>query len=63
MAERMKTETVNGYEIAGNEFLAIAINVENPKDAHYFTPGEQPFPSIPGLDAFERAVVWTSPGL
>ena len=55
----METLTVNGYKIAGNAHLAIAINTENPEDAHSFTPDEhEPF-----LNAFDCAVRWTSPGL
>ena len=54
----MKTTLVNDYHVAGNEFIAIAININDPKDAHYFTPCKV------GLNhAYEQAMVWTSLGI
>ena len=47
-------ETVVGnYEIRGNQYVAIAINVKNPKDSHYFDID-------PGVNnnAFIRACGW-----
>ncbi len=32
----METITYHGYYIAGNKHLAIAINVNDPTDVHYF---------------------------
>ena len=32
----METITYHGYYIAGNKYLAIAINVNDPTDVHYF---------------------------
>ncbi len=57
----MNTTTVGEYEIAGNDYVAIAINVNNPDDAHYFiyeAPGDHNLSS-----AFDKAVAWASPGL
>jgi hypothetical protein len=55
----MKIHTVNGYHLAGNDFLTLAINMDDPQDAHWFRPSNDP-----GLEltAWERAIVWTSPG-
>ena len=45
-------ETVVGdYEIRGNQYVAIAINVKNPKDSHYFDPDVN-------NNAFIRACGW-----
>lgn len=57
----MKYQHVNGYYVAGNEFVAIAINDGDPEDAHYFTPHIE---AVDGIDlgAFDRAIAWTSPG-
>jgi len=32
----MNFRTVSDYEIAGNQYIAIAINIYYPKDFHYF---------------------------
>ena len=42
-----------GYYISGNRYLAIAINVKNPKDAHHFSID----PDV-NNDAFIRACGW-----
>ena len=56
----MKTTIVNGYHVAGNDFVAIAINENDPKDAHYFV---EPCTSFgEPLPAYERAIAWTSEG-
>jgi hypothetical protein len=57
----METLNVNGFSLAGNDFLTIAINDLDPEDAHYFfyTKGEGPDPDITAMD---NAVAWTSPG-
>lgn len=55
----MNTTIVNGYHVAGNYYIAIAINVNDPKDAHYFTDD----PLNPNKGAFNIAIAWTSPGL
>jgi len=57
----MKTKTVGDYMLAGNEFLAIAINVNDPQDAHWFTPREEGDP-LTDMRAFERAGAWAAPG-
>lgn len=57
----MKHITKHGYYISGNEFLAIAINVDNPADAHYFTPQTMEEDGIE-QDAFTRAIGWAYPG-
>ena len=49
--------TTNGYRIAGNAYLAIAININDDTDVHYFTISAE----IP--DAFNRAIAWSSPGI
>ncbi len=62
----MQTETVNGYRIAGNYHIAIAINVDDPTDAHYFEPQEKikwGADFIPDMGAYDCALVWTSPGI
>ena len=46
-----------GYRIIGNEYLAIAVNLKDPKDAHYFTID----PEV-NNDAFVRAQGWAYPG-
>jgi len=56
----VKTINVNGFEVAGNAFLAIAINDDDPTDAHWFLPGDPDQDEIE--DAFLAAVTWTSPG-
>lgn len=50
----MKTTIINGYHVAGNEYLAIAINVEDPKDAHYFIPVK-----IGMNNAYDQTIWWT----
>ena len=42
-----------GYHIAGNENIAIAINVDDPYDAHYFTRD----PEV-NDNAYIRAMGW-----
>ncbi len=32
----IETTYVDGYVITGNHYVAIAINMTNPSDAHYF---------------------------
>jgi hypothetical protein len=54
----MNTRVVNGYEVAGNEFLAITISLDNPEDVHWFTRDLDCHD-----DAFKRAVAWAGPGL
>lgn len=52
----MKTINTNGFEVAGNAFLAIAINDEDPTDIYWFLPDNN------GVkDAFLQAVTWVSP--
>ncbi len=58
----MKTETVNGYHVAGNEHLAIAINVTDPTDAHHFTPRNEG-DDLTDMNAWDCAIAWTAPGL
>jgi len=58
----MKIEHHNSYFVAGNEFLAIAINVLDAGDVHYFTPHTKAIDGIE-MNAFDRAIAWTSPGL
>jgi hypothetical protein len=50
--------TINGYDIAGNEHVAVAINTNDPADAHHFTRDPDCHDS-----AFARAVAWTNPGV
>ena len=33
----MQTAIYHGYYIAGNKYIAIAIDVDDPTDAHHFT--------------------------
>lgn len=52
----MKIIYSEGYEIAGNEYLAIAINMRfgYEWDVKYF------YPNMPaGYDALQRAIKWT----
>lgn len=58
----MKTLNVNGYSVAGNDFVAIAINLHDPEDAHYFTYVTHEDGNTPDMTAFDCAVTWTSPG-
>lgn len=44
---------VGNYEIYGNKYVAIAINVLDPKDSHYFTIDPEA-----NNDAFVRACGW-----
>lgn len=46
-------ERVEDYEIYGNQFVAIAVNVNNPKDSHYFDID----PEV-NNNAFIRACGW-----
>ena len=46
-----------GYHITGNKYLAIAINIEDPQDCHYFTID----PDV-NNNAFIRAQGWAYPG-
>lgn len=52
-APAVRHERVEDYEIYGNQHVAIAVNVNNPRDSHYFTLD-------PGVnnDAFVRACGW-----
>jgi hypothetical protein len=53
----MKTQTVNGYDIAGNDYTAIAISQRNPRDTYTFglwtfhTHGED-------IGAFDQAIIF-----
>jgi len=58
LPEVVKAERVGEYEIRGNQHIAIAINVNDPKDAHYFTID----PEV-NNDAFIRACGWAYPGI
>ena len=49
----MQSIVINGYQVAGNAYVAIAIAVLNPRDTHYFIGDEAD-------SAFDRAVTWTS---
>lgn len=51
--EVVQEKRVADYEIRGNQFIAIAINVNDPKDAHYFTID----PDV-NNNAFVRACGW-----
>lgn len=54
LAPPVVQETVVGdYEIRGNQYVAIAINVNNPKDSHYFDID----PDV-NNNAFIRACGW-----
>lgn len=53
----LRTQYWHGYLITGNKYVAIAINVNNPKEAHYFTID----PDV-NNDAFVRACGWAHPG-
>ena len=52
-AEVVRHERVEDYEIYGNQHVAIAVNVFNPSDSHYFTID----PEV-NNDAFIRACGW-----
>jgi hypothetical protein len=54
---KLKTTIYHGYHIAGNDHLAIAINVSNPEDVHWFTPQTMEKDDIE-QDAYTRAKVW-----
>lgn len=49
----IRTERVGDYAVCGNQHVAIAINVNNPADSHYFTID----PDV-NNDAFVRACGW-----
>jgi len=49
----VRSKRVEEYEIRGNKYIAIAINVNDPTDAHYFTID----PEV-NNDAFVRATGW-----
>ena len=51
--EVVQQERVEDYEIRGNKFIAIAINVNNPEDVHYFDID----PDV-NNNAFIRACGW-----
>lgn len=51
--EVVKHDRVGDYEIYGNQFVAIAVNVNNPKDSHYFNID----PDV-NNNAFIRACGW-----
>ena len=53
----METITIHGYHIAGGKHIAIAINVDDPTDAHYFT-----IDSDVNDNAYVRAIGWAYPG-
>lgn len=49
----MERTIVGDYEICGNKYVAIAINIKKPQDAHYFDID----PEV-NNDAFVRACGW-----
>lgn len=49
----VQKERVGDYEIYGNMYIAIAVNVNNPKDSHYFDID----PEV-NNNAFVRACGW-----
>jgi hypothetical protein len=53
MMNAVQETVVGDYEIRGNEYVAIAINVNNPKDSHYFDID----PDV-NNNAFVRACGW-----
>ena len=53
----IRTTVWYDYFITGNQYLAIAINLKDPKDAHYFDID----PEV-NNDAFVRACGWAYPG-
>lgn len=57
----VRTTSVNGYLVVGNAHVAIAVNIEDDTDSHYFTPSvvTETFT----LGAFDAAIAWTSPGI
>lgn len=54
----IRTTVWYDYFITGNQHLAIAINLKDEKDAHYFTID----PEV-NNDAFVRACGWAYPGI
>lgn len=54
----MEIKIIHGYIIAGNQFIAIAINVDDSKDVHYFDID----PEV-NNNAFIRAIGWAYPGI
>jgi len=57
MTHNIRTTVWYGYFITGNQYLAIAINLEDEKDVHYFDID----PDV-NNDAFVRACGWAYPG-
>lgn len=57
----MDLEIRHGYQFAGNYWVAIAINIKDPKDSHYFTNQTM---EVDGIEqgAFTRAIGWAYPG-
>lgn len=53
----MNITTYCGYHISGNENIAIAINVNDPTDVHWFDRD----PEV-NDNAFVRAMGWAYPG-
>ena len=53
----MQIEIYHGYYIAGNKYIAIAINIDNPEDVHYFHID----PDV-NNNAYVRAKGWAFPG-
>lgn len=51
--QHLRTTVVERYEIVGNQFLAIAVNMDKPEDVHYFDID----PEV-NNDAFVRACGW-----
>jgi hypothetical protein len=49
----VQEERIGDYEIRGNQYVAIAVNVNDAKDSHYFTID----PEV-NNDAFVRACGW-----
>ena len=58
----LQTRVCYDYIVTGNDYIAIAVNIDNPKDAHYFTPHTKEIDDIE-MTAFDRAVGWCFPGI
>lgn len=57
-----RTTFVNGYHVAGNDHVAIAVHGEHAGDAHYFVRYNKDA-SLPPMSAYYRAIAWTSAGI
>lgn len=58
----IKIEFHNGYIVVGNDCVAIAVNVADKTDSHYFGSLTEDKNGI-DMTAFDNAVSWTSPGI